>query len=405
MEQKFMLKEYHTSLTAILLAILPILAPYSLFNTSVLLGDFLILLFCGYIVAFKTKKIYINFPLLLYIGVISINSLISFLFTHNLDFQKMIMSLVKNILYFVCFSILWGDLKEKKEIFYKAVLIVSLISCLFIFYQFTCELLNLEIPSGKIWGLIIDKDKTFSPIHTYQGLRLHSFFQEPSYLAIYTLAALSLSLRYNKYVVLLIQVAALVICTSSLGYIGLIIVFLYYMLISGQKKKISVCLKIILVFIVVNFILINGVPEYKEFLDLSMEKVLNISDDLQSEEYTSANMRILGYLYFFPKLPLLNKFIGLGQSQFTTYFIEYHLYNYSNAYVINLLNHGIVGLTVFLLALLQIYKKINKEDRIFIIIFLLVCVADAFLFNMYFFFVLTFVVIVYPQNVAIKIRS
>ena len=57
MEQKFMLKEYHTSLTAILLAILPILAPYSLFNTSVLLGDFLILLFCGYIVAFKTKKI------------------------------------------------------------------------------------------------------------------------------------------------------------------------------------------------------------------------------------------------------------------------------------------------------------------------------------------------------------
>ncbi len=392
-------------ITAFILAFLPVLAPYSLFGTGLPLPDALIYGYTAYLFLTKLKTIKINPPFLTFLGITFLFSLLAFVVTGGLNYSLMIKGIIKNVIYFFCFFVLWSDLEGEKEQFFKAVLVVSGITCAFLLYQFLCNIIGWDIPSGILFGLPLDSQRSWASVETYHGIRLHSLFQEPSYFAAYTLFAAALSLRYNKYFLFLIQVACLIICTSTLGYLGLVLMLISILITNRNSKVVSFLFKMLLVAIPLHFILLYNIEVYQQFFEMSMQKITNLSADLNATEDTSASIRLIGYLEYFPRLPFINKFIGLGSGQFAYYFIAEQLYNYSNVYVVVLLSYGILGLASLLLSLLYIFFAGPKEDRIFVILFCIVAAVDGHLFNMYFFFMLAFMVIDYPKNISFRIRG
>jgi O-antigen ligase len=105
-------------------------------------------------------------------------------------------------------------------------------------------------------------------------------------------------------------------------------------------------------------------------------------------------MRLGGQLYLFDYLPPVNKFIGVGINQLQNYFIykSQSVHNYSNSFIIVLINTGILGLIIYVLFLVFVgIRAIDNKTTDYFIIFVLIAVVDYFIFNPFFYYVLTFI--------------
>lgn len=375
---------------AISLVLLPLLAPYKFF------GPFSashILLIIAYLFSILyTKRIYFIKSLFFLFFIHSILSMGAyFIRIEEISTDQIPISLIYILINIIL--IMQVIKSTPKTYFIKSALIIGILSSIFLCYQYVLVFFNINPPDGKLPFLIFKETSGWANIdvNNIYMRRVHSFFPEPSYFAIFILPLLAYTLSKNKVFISMFFLVSLFLSTSSLGIIvGLLLLILKFLKIENLKKKKKFLLVLSLIFIF--FILFNNL----DIFNYNTEKIQNLG--------VNSDIRLIGYLDYFFILPDIFQIIGVGSNQFVYYFEEYNLKNYSNAFVISLLNFGFLGFFALVIFIITRYMR-YKQSRSFIIIFFIICCVDAFLYNMYFFYILSYIYIfsaIHKENITKK---
>jgi hypothetical protein len=375
---------------AITLALMPILSTYQLFGpftvAHILIGISVILTI-GF-----TKKVTVIYPLL---TLFSIHALLStfayFSRANDLYIEKIIPNLIYTGINVVCVMLIIRI--TNKQLFFKAANIICIAASVFIFFQFALLMNGINPPDGRIPGLPLAADRGWAEIdiqNIYRH-RVHSFFAEPSYFAIYLLPVLSIALIHKRYLLALFFLAALFVSTSSLGIIGGLFIFVLYIMRTLKVKDTVLLLTLVIVMGAVWYFIGFGANDLFAY---NLNKIENLNEH--------SKIRLTGYLNYYQLLPDLQKMIGIGYNQLQLYFFDYHLKNYSNAFVLSLINFGLLGFLTLVGFIISLFVKLKAENKIFIIIFALICTIDAFLYNLYFYYILAFVFISLPPRKGLE---
>lgn len=365
-------------ISAFILSVLPIFSPYAIWGSIplnfMLLG---LILFYFFIINMKLK-INMAFPIILLWVFHLILSLIStFFYTFDIS---LINSLIFISISIVTISILWSFCDF--DTFTTYANLIGFISCIFLFIQAIFLVMGAEAPSGKLVGLELLDYSSF--VSTTWGFRLNSFFQEPSYFAIYILPLLAINLKKSNWKLATFYTIALLLSSSSLGILGAIFIIFYYLLF--ENKNIKSFLLFITLFFVIHLAFYYTVGFYNTSINRSMEKIMYL------HEYSS--IRFLGQINMFMLLPFYHQLFGVGVNQMQNYFsaMGYFVHNYSNSFVITLINTGTIGFIVYICFIVFSYfkSKSNKKE-IFIFIFILIASVDYLIYNAFFFYLLAFI--------------
>lgn len=374
------ISEKRSVVSAISISVLPILSPYAFIGpiplSALLLGisTFLIFIFGG------TIKKSISLPLtLLWITHLML-SLIAYFFTPN--GMSLVNSLILISFNIFCFIVLVSN--TIKEDFWKYSNYFGILSCAFLYIQALFLAIGKNPPVGKIEFLNLLDHASF--ISTTWGFRLNSVFQEPSYFAIYLLPLLVINLSDKKYLISIFYVFGLWISSSSMGILGSLIVLVYFSLINKSYMK-----KMVLILtggVLLHLFFYNFIEYYSVSINRSIDKISYISED--------SSIRISGQSFLFDLLPFHNQLFGVGINQMQNYFLGsiHNVYNYSNSFIITLINTGVLGFISYLIFILYLaYKSLLNKRLIFMLLFLIVAATDYFIYNYFFFYLLTFIII------------
>ncbi len=382
-----------SGLSALILAFAPILDPYVLVEISG--QDFRLMYLISFLfvlnVLFKKSKLLLNRELIYFILFITLLSVFSFTIG---VYGRMLFMSFKNILIWFILSIflgiLWGDFNH--DCFKKFAYYIAIVSSLILLIQFI--LLNMgfsNVFNGKISFLNLSKYDDWSPFYNASGaIRVHSIFQESSYFCIFVLPVFANCLKESKYKISIFFIISILISTSSVGLIGILLILINQSIANKtltRKIRIKLCVTF-LVFSLLIIILYKFNDNIKNIIEFSLFKIFKIKDDLKNERMGSTRLRLLGHIFLFKDLPLFFKLVGLGASQYVNFF-DLNI-SYSSTVVTILLNYGILGLLVFFVWVFTILKKYSLE-KIYLIIFVMICFTDQFWFNWYFFYMLTWI--------------
>ncbi|WP_138205977.1 O-antigen ligase family protein [Haloimpatiens lingqiaonensis] len=377
-EQKTITKKVKV-ISAIVLTILPILSPYAFFG-PITLNMIIMGVSVFFLVIFKAKiNKNIVIPVsLLWTTHMGLSLFSTFITTFNISLINSIVLISYSVL---CISFLWCNCDF--EIFTKYANFFGVISCIFIFIQAIFLAIGLEPPTGRLFNLKLLDYAGF--VTTTWGFRLNSIFQEPSYFAVFSLPLLAISLKKNKFKLYLLYTIALILSSSSLGIIGAIIITVEHFLI--EKRNIKQLLLIIMAVFIFHIIMYSTMDYYYNSFNRSLDKLLSIFE-------SSNDTRLTGQVALFNYLPIINQIIGVGVNQMQNYFsgIIYGVYNYSNSFVVTLINTGIIGVLMYLIFIFYTVNRAKKTNRlIFVLIFIMVATTDYFIYNYFFFYILTFI--------------
>lgn len=353
------------SFSVFFVVIFPILEPYSILGISItsILSMFIILLNFLYEKRIKIsmKKEYM--PLLIYVLLTCSLSLNGLLVLNN--YQNLLNALVMQIVNIFAFIIAWQNIKFDKMISFADIVayICSLYACL----QFFMLVTGREVPIGKI---------PFLTIHTtwvpeIWGFRFNSLFSEPSYFAIFLIPIFTVHFLKCEWKRTILFGIFILLSSSSLGIIAMITIILMQLFNRNLKFKIKIklLLGIICFMIALNFIL-NNSAILSNMLNRTLDKIIQIFDN----QNNTNDLRLFGYLKYYKVLPLKEKILGVGISQLQNYYLEhgYSLSNYSNSFVLTLINSGIIGFAMLVIYLINLFKisRRNRTEFFFIILFL-----------------------------------
>lgn len=369
-------------IAAITISLFPILTPYKLLG-PVSVG-LVILILGATLCMFVSKKIYIYFPLVIlvtvhsFLSVIALFSLPEITGTETIVWSIMVALLIS---FFIMQPIQFFDL----EIFMKVLIFVSIIISAFLIYQLSVVTLGGIPHDGVIFEGLVDEDNWSNSY-----IRPNSFFSEPSYLAIYLLPIIVLLLNNRKYILALFFYVIILLSTSTLGIIGGFVILLVYMFLNKKVKLLFLTSGILLLlyFISIKYLNLSWLVEF------NFNKTINIQERSQ--------LRIFGYIEYFDLIPTFNQIIGVGFNQLGNFFKVYNLANYSNAFVLVLINFGIIGFVTYLLFIFSLFLKSNKEAILFVLILVLISLVDAFIYSANFYYILYFI-FVYSKFKPFKI--
>ncbi|TXK77947.1 O-antigen ligase family protein [Paenibacillus sp. N3.4] len=369
-------------LAAFSICLMPILGPYKLIGPFSIGIIFLVLVAVLSIIIKKTLSI--NLPLFF---ILIVHCFLSFLSYFSLDYNEGILSMFWSILMALTSSLALMQIVPfyEKKSFLRVLTFLSIVCGSFMVYQFI--VINQGgIPyNGKLFGELA-KGYTWSDSVTY--LRMNSFFSEPSYFAIFFLPLMAFMFINEKKTYAIICCLLLFLSTSTLGILGSIIVILMYALIKKNYKIIVVLLilGIIIVFCV-------QILNIEWLLRNNLNKIATTNENSQ--------IRFIGYLEYFWELPIVNQFLGVGFSQLSNYFSNYGLYNYSNTFVIVLINYGILGLIAFIFFIIWLFKVTTDDGKIFLGIMVIISAIDSFIYSNNFYYVV-FYILVFSKSSVIQ---
>lgn len=383
-------KKLGISLLAAFPIIMTILDPYSLtVNGSILICDMLVLIIA--VLMLLSKRLAIYKPLFILLCIDVLLTIFSFLVTSsaNTDLFLAIKVAVVFMLYLIVYSSVWSRIN--KDYFFSAGEAIGLVCAglaiaQFIFasmgYNFYDGKLPLPLSSGSYFGGLFDRNTG--------DVRVHSFFEEPSYLAFFQIPITTHLVQEKKYMKATICAISCVLSGSLTGILGLIISVLAMVFMDREielKYKYRLCL--FMAVIVTGFAIFYSINlGFKTLIDYYINRLTTTELAMQRSD-SSFSQRIIGNSALFNQYNLLNKWIGVGFNQYSLYFGLFK--DYSNDLVSNLLNFGIVGLVSLVGVLLYLFKSSCGHGRIFVIIFILLLAIDHSWFGTMFFYMLTWV--------------
>ncbi|PLR85414.1 O-antigen ligase family protein [Bacillus sp. V33-4] len=364
---------------AVILACLPVFAPYALFgfvplNIWVIVLGFFVMIISRKKVNFKT-----SLPIIVLWGI---HVLLSFL---SAQFAIYNASLLNSILVtsFTLVGIIYMWSNCDFETFTKFANFLGITSCILLFIQAIFIARGSEPPSGRLFSMDLLDYAGF--VSTTWGFRLNSLFSEPSYFAIYILPLLALSMSKKKYKLSLLYIISLVLSSSTLGIVGAAVVIVYYLLI--EEKNIKLFISILCLTLILHWVFYNTIPYYNMSVNRSFEKISMIKEG-------HSDNRLYGQAYLYNHLPVIKQIVGVGVNQLQNYFSNRfpNIANYSNSFIITLINTGLIGLIAYVLFIIKTITFAPKRKRlVYAIIFLLVAATDYFIYNHNFFYLLAFI--------------
>ncbi len=369
---------------------LPIFAPYK-FIGPISLGSLIIFLSAVFVVLL-TKRITINkdFATLIYIQV-ALSLLSGFVQLNPATAKPIVLTSI--MIFIDSLSIMQLCRGIEKDIFEKVIKFFMIITVAFLIYQLISINLGIMPNNGKLFDNLVDGYKWSNSV-TYK--RVNSIFSEPSYFSIYILPIMAYFSINNKNKIAIFLMITLFLSTSSLGILGGIIILLYNIFKNYNFKKIMKILFILVFLCAISLIVLD-------FLNLEWIIKNNFVklDNLQSD----SAIRFMGNLDNFKYLPDVFKFIGVGTGQLATFLLQYGIvtYNYSNALIITLFNYGILGFIVFTSTILKFFKRVKKNYRSLVLIFLIISIVDYFIYSANFYYITFFILLFYDRkNIEIK---
>lgn len=368
---------------ALLVLLLPILSPYAIGSFS--LADILVAI--GFVMVLANYpringsnplvRLHILFAVLTIfaIGVTSatLNITVAFkvfiVFTLYLSF------------YTASFNIIHPDS------FFRILVVIGLITASLAIIQFVGSYLGVEVYDGKL-PLPMDKySNVGSIILSEQGnFRVHSFFEEPSYLALYEIPIVYFCIVNKNYLYAAIIGLSCLVCGSMIGILGLTIVFIATLFMKDVDKKVKkylisgvLLLITAIVYLYASNDAVQTTVNYFIFRYTNLDNSFDRADSSESE-------RLIGNFYLFYKYPFINQLIGTGFNQYQFYFSLAK--DYSNDFVSTLLNFGVVGIIGLLTYIFKLFKNTINNGRVLVLFFVIVLAVDHVWFNTYFFYLL-----------------
>lgn len=363
------------------MAIIPIFSAYEFIGPFSLSHLFLLTAFALTIAVYKKVSI-IKSLFFLYLSHFIFSIFIYFLRINEPFSEKIIESTMYT---FVNIVLIMQIIKfADRKIFMKITLKVGMICASFLLLQYILMMLNINPPDGRIPWLSLRESQGWADININNIYlrRLHSVFPEPSYFAIYILPLFAYCLINSRFILASFFFISLFLSTSSLGIIGSLIILLFYLF---SHKKVRDKLLLLFMVIIGGIIFFIFSKNGMDIINYNMNKIGNLNEN--------SDVRLSGYLDYYFILPDINKLMGIGYNQLPYYFAEYGLKNYSNAFVLSLLQFGMLGLLTLLIFIISKFLNLNSQNKLYILIFVIICSVDAFLYNMYFFYILSFVLI------------
>lgn len=389
-----------------LLAIFPIVMtifePYAFTEGGgILICDVLVILTAAYLVISKTIQLHKNLFALLSIDFML--TILSFTFTDS-NQTSMLLALKVFIvfsLYLVTYSSIW--LYDIRDIFLKFAEVIGLICAILAILQFCFASLGFDFYDGKLF-LPLGEGSNFGGLYdrNTHDLRVHSFFEEPSYLGIFELPVTVYFFQNKKIFKAIICAISCIASGSMIGVIGLLFCVITLLVTDNEIKK-STKFKIIIVLLLAFFVLVyvyNSNVSFKNLIDYYIERGTTIQLSRQRAD-SSFSQRISGNVGLFQKYKPINKLIGVGFNQYSLYFGIFK--DYSNDFVSNLLNFGYVGIVCFIIVLCVILKNVSAHGRVFWMIFVLVLAVDHSWFGPMFFYLYTWIVAHIDEKKANKV--
>lgn len=296
--------------------------------------------------------------------------------------------------YYLIVSNLWK--KINRELFVKYCVKISLFASIIQIIQFVA--LNLgfyNFWNGKIPFLSLSKYDHWSGMIDITGIiRVHSIFQEPSYIGIYMLPVLFYLLYKKSFFKSALVITACVLSTSSVAILGVVIVITYYIMstrnIGFNSKKISFYIMILIIVPLVFYYLYSKNDALKNIFDYMFAKISMISSDLDSERMGSTRLRLLGNIGVFSEYNIWFKIFGTGLNQYPLIYSSVWT-AYSSSVVTVILNFGILGILSLSSFCLHLFAKTERKFWIYPILFCVFSLVDLMWFNWYFFYILTWV--------------
>ncbi len=376
---------------AVVLSIMPILDPYKITvgSIDIMLTDIIAVLFC---LTGINKSIRRDSEIPIMLAFFLLFTLIASLITpsRNTDYLLAMKVFAVYVVYWFGISSAWGQVD--KEWFYKAAICVGVISAILLIFQFIAMTAGiytfysgvLPFKTGEYnsFGAMIDQN-------TGQ-IRVHSFFEEPSYFAIYELPVLVYCIKNKKIFTAVLIGLACILSSSLLGVMGILFILIYSLFFdftgtAKQKAALTIILAVAFCAALLLY-LFNG--EFKILVDTYLKRLTTIQTSFERSN-SSVSQRLLGNIELFNEYNILNKIIGVG-------FNQYHLYfglskNYSNDFVSTLLDFGILGVLILAVIFISMRNKTRKNARIYFWIYILVFSTDHIWFNNLFFFLLAWI--------------
>lgn len=380
-----------------ILALFPIcmfiLDPYAVSSGGFAICDVLIFAMVFYLIASYKLALYKPMFVLLIVDVFL--SLISLTLTNSVNTNPVLSVKVSIVfmLYLIVYSGVWAQIVSREDTFYKAVEIIGLVCAALAIMQFVFASAGVDFYDGKL-PLPIGKNTHFGGLFdaVTGDLRVHSFFEEPSYLAFFEIPITIHFIQKKKYVKSVICGSSCFLSGSMIGILGLLISLAVFLVLDSDVKT-STKIR----FAVIVAILIIGVKVLYEFndsvkglFDYYLRRINNVDVSSQRDD-SSFSYRITGNLYLFERYSDFNKIFGVGFNQYMSYFGL--SIDYSNDIISNLLNFGYIGITALFFTLVSIAKKASGHGRVFFVIFIILLAVDHSWFGAMFFYILTWVVV------------
>lgn len=353
-----------------LVAVLPLLGPYALYSEGIAIVDVIIATL--FVINITYKNYITTYRLLLYLFLFLIaESLLSMTLSssENINIILAIKVSISYGLYLFTYGFVWE--KFNKNLFYRYVLNIGIVCAVLAILQFTFVKLGYSgFYSGRL-PLPLNQYSDFGAlIDTVGTLRVHSFFEEPSYLAIYELPIFAYCLVERKYFYSFLIALSCILSGSMLGVLGLVIIALTTVLTSDiqSKKKIHLCLAILLLIIII-FTLYFTNDNFKYIIDYYFYRY-NVLDRELLRNDSSVYQRLFGNIHYYSLYNFIQKLFGVGVNQYGIFFGLPN--DYSNDFVCTLMNFGLIGLValiIFLVRFSKMIKPIAYPQLIFLFLF------------------------------------
>lgn len=378
-----------------ILAIFPVLMtifePYAIIDGGgILICDIFVILLVVYFVMSKRIQLHKNLFALLIIDFLL--TILSFVFT-NSNQTSLLLALkvfVVFSLYLIAYSSIWSY--NIRDTFFKAAEIIGLICAILAILQFCFASLGFDFYDGKLF-LPLSEGSYFGGLYdrNTHDLRVHSFFEEPSYLGIFELPVTVYFFQNKKFFKGIICAISCVASGSMIGVIGVLFCIIAVLLADNgiqRNTKFKIIIILLLGFLALVYTY-NSNVSFKNLIDYYIERGSTIQLSSQRAD-SSFSQRITGNIELFQKYGPINKIIGVGFNQYSLYFGIFK--DYSNDFVSNLLNFGYTGIICLIIVLCMILRNVSAHGRVFWMILVLVLAVDHSWFGAMFFYLCTWIV-------------
>lgn len=373
-----------------IMVLFPIFGPYAITTGGLAITDSIMLFIC-LISLLRSRCLVTSKPWFLLLLILVLESLFAITFTKGtLSLSLAIRVGIMFFIYLFGCGYIWRYLD--KDYFINMAVKIGLICAIFAVIQFIFVSAGFANFYTGILPFPLSKYSTFGSLIDITGsIRVHSFFEEPSYLALYELPITAFCLQEKKYKIAIITAASCILSGTVLGILGLVIIVVATIFLGDLPlaRKIQLVGIMFSALIILCFLYLSN-EAVNSMINYYIGRYNSIGKDL-GRDSSSLNQRLFGNFYLFSNYSYFNKIFGVGINQYANYF---RLANdYSNDIVCMLLNYGIFGLMCLVIVIINMFHNVRKQGLVQIIFFVIILFVDHIWFNEYFFYLLTWVMV------------